>query len=52
MAPGYLTESNAWFEGSGVAPAWNRMIFYDGNLFHCSDIPHRNASAPTPPLAD
>ena len=40
VAPGYLAESNAWFEKvQTVAPAWNRMIFYDGNLFHCSDIP-------------
>ena len=40
IAPGYLTESNPWFDKvCSVAPAWNRMIFYDGSLFHCSDIP-------------
>lgn len=37
---GYLTESNGWFEKVQSIPArWNRMIFYDGTLFHCSDVP-------------
>jgi hypothetical protein len=22
-----------------VTPRWNRVIFYDGSLFHCSHIP-------------
>jgi hypothetical protein len=40
VARGYLTTSNHWFDKVlSVAPAWNRMIFYDGSLFHCSDIP-------------
>lgn len=39
IAPGYMTSSNAWFERIGaVAPRFNRMIVYDGSLFHCSDI--------------
>ncbi len=40
IARGYLTESNDWFEKvASIEPRWNRMIFYDGTLFHCSDIP-------------
>ena len=40
IAPGYLTQSNAWFEKVlTIPPRYNRMIFYDGMLFHCSDIP-------------
>ena len=40
IARGYLTDSNDWFEKvASIEPKWNRMIFYDGTLFHCSDIP-------------
>lgn len=40
VARGYLTDSNDWFNKVlNIEPAWNRMIFYDGSLFHCSDIP-------------
>lgn len=40
IAPGYILESNAWFERVAVIPArYNRLILYDGNLFHCSHIP-------------
>lgn len=36
---GYMTASNAWFERTGaIAPRFNRMIVYDGSLFHCSEI--------------
>ena len=39
LAAGYLTESNAYFEKICAVPArWNRIIFYDGSLFHCSHI--------------
>ncbi len=35
----YMTQSNAHFRVIGrVAARWNRMIFYDGRLFHSSDI--------------
>ena len=35
----YLTGSNDWFERVLQVPArWNRMIFYDGGLFHSGDI--------------
>lgn len=39
LPPGYMTASNAWFEKVLTVPAqWNRLIFYDGSLFHCGDI--------------
>jgi hypothetical protein len=35
----YMTESNRYFEVIGrVAAKWNRIIFYDGGIFHSSDI--------------
>jgi Family of unknown function (DUF6445) len=35
----YFTSSNDFFEKIGTIPAkFNRMIFYDGNLFHSGDI--------------
>lgn len=38
--PGYPGASNACFERVlTVPPRFNRAIFYDGSLFHCSDIP-------------
>ena len=41
FAPGYLRDSGKWFETVGtVTPRFNRLIFYDGMQFHCSDIPH------------
>lgn len=40
ISPGYMTGSNRWFEKVlSIEPRWNRLIFYDGSLFHCSDIP-------------
>lgn len=39
VARGYLVDSNAHFERVCTIPArWNRMIFYDGSLFHSPDI--------------
>jgi Family of unknown function (DUF6445) len=39
LRAGYLTESNAYFEKIFTVPArWNRLIFYDGSRFHCSNI--------------
>ncbi|HEY0953109.1 MAG TPA: DUF6445 family protein [Roseateles sp.] len=39
IAPGYMTESNRYFEVIGRVPAkWNRAIFYDGGIFHTGDI--------------
>lgn len=37
---GYPSSSNLWFERVlTVEPKFNRAIFYDGSVFHCSDIP-------------
>jgi tryptophan halogenase len=39
IPPGYMTESNHYFEVIGRVPArWNRAIFYDGGIFHSGDI--------------
>ncbi|MFT7772457.1 DUF6445 family protein [Roseateles sp.] len=39
IAPGYMTDSNRYFEVIGRVPAkWNRAIFYDGGIFHSGDI--------------
>lgn len=39
LGAGYLAESNAFFEKTlSVSARWNRIIFYDGSLFHCSHI--------------
>ena len=36
---GYMVDSNRYFERIASVPAaWNRMIFYDGGLFHSADI--------------
>ncbi|MBL0122126.1 MAG: hypothetical protein IPP88_05145 [Betaproteobacteria bacterium] len=39
IEPGYFCASNDYFELAGTVPAqWNRMIFYDGSIFHSGDI--------------
>ncbi len=39
IEPGYFRASNDYFELAGTVPAqWNRMIFYDGSIFHSGDI--------------
>lgn len=39
LTAGYMTQSNASFEKLLSIPArYNRLIFYDGMVFHCSDI--------------
>jgi hypothetical protein len=48
--PDYLTTSNAYFELICTIPAaWNRVIFYDGGIFHSAHIttPERLAADPT-----
>ncbi len=38
---GYMLDSNDWFERLlTVPPRYNRMIFYDGGLYHTGQIPH------------
>jgi len=39
LRPGYMAGSNAYFEHiAQVGAAWNRVIFYDGGLFHSVDV--------------
>ncbi len=39
IAPGYMTDSNRYFEVIGRLPArWNRAVFYDGGILHTGDI--------------
>lgn len=39
LEPGYLSGSNRYFERLAQVPAaWNRMLFYNGDLFHSADI--------------
>jgi hypothetical protein len=41
LEPGYMAGSNPYFERIASVPAaWNRMIVYDGSLFHSADIEH------------
>lgn len=50
VEPGYQTETNYWFEKLlTIEPRWNRMVFYDGALFHCADIraPERLTNDPS-----
>lgn len=38
---GYMTASNAWFDKLlTVPPRFNRIIFYEGTLFHTGEIAH------------
>jgi Family of unknown function (DUF6445) len=49
LEPGYLTGSNRYFERLVSIPAaWNRMLFYNSDLFHSGDItaPHRMSADP------
>jgi hypothetical protein len=39
VAAGYMSGSNAYFERIASVPAaWNRLIVYDGGLFHSADV--------------
>lgn len=39
LRAGYMSGSNAYFELVLTVPArWNRLIFYDGGVFHCGQI--------------
>jgi hypothetical protein len=49
IEPGYMAGSNPYFERVASVPAaWNRMIVYDGSLFHSADIerPERMSADP------
>ena len=37
----YMTTSNEHFERIAIVePRWNRLVFYDGSVFHSSHIEH------------
>lgn len=39
IPPGYMVESNAWFQRVATVPArFNRLIAYSGTVFHSGDI--------------
>ncbi|MES2128219.1 MAG: DUF6445 family protein [Pseudomonadota bacterium] len=39
IAPGYMNGPNAYFDLIGRIDAkWNRIVFYDGDIFHTGDI--------------
>jgi len=39
IARGYMTEGNAWFERvAEVGARWNRIVFYDGSVFHSAAL--------------
>jgi Family of unknown function (DUF6445) len=39
LQAGYMTDSNDYFERTAtISAAWNRLIFYDGGVFHSGDI--------------
>ena len=49
MQPGYLYESNRYFERvAGVPAKWNRLIFYDGGVLHSGDIREPEKMSPDP----
>ncbi|MBA3486162.1 MAG: hypothetical protein H0T88_03040 [Lysobacter sp.] len=49
IAPGYMTASNDWFEKIATVPArFNRLIFYDGGLFHSGEITAPEKLLPDP----
>lgn len=46
IPPGYMTQSNRFFEVIGRVPAkWNRAVFYDGGIFHSGDVGHAPLAA-------
>lgn len=46
LQPGYMAGSNAYFERTAqMAAAWNRLIVYDGSLFHSADVQPARLSA-------
>jgi hypothetical protein len=49
LGAGYLSGSNRYFERLAQIPAaWNRMLFYNGDLFHSGDVaaPQRLSADP------
>lgn len=46
---GYMVDGNAWFERVATVPArFNRLVVYNGALFHSGDIRHPERLSPDP----
>lgn len=51
LQPGFMTDSNAYFERTLTVPAkWNRMIVYSGMVFHSGDIRRPEAMSADPAI--
>ena len=49
ITPGFMTESNAWFEKVlSIGARWNRMVIYDSMVFHSGDILRPEAMTDNP----
>jgi hypothetical protein len=49
IAPGYMTDSNAWFQKVARIPArFNRLIFYSGTVLHSGEILNPQLLDPDP----
>jgi hypothetical protein len=49
LQPGYMTDSNAYFEKTHSIPArWNRLLVYSGMLFHSGEINNPQALTDNP----
>lgn len=49
VTQGYMAGTNDYFQHIGSVPAkWNRMIFYDGRIFHSADIDSPQALSADP----
>jgi uncharacterized protein DUF6445 len=49
LRAGYMNGSNPYFERIAQVPAaWNRLIYYDGGLFHSGDIGEPSQLSPDP----
>lgn len=49
IEPGYMAGDNRYFECVAELPAvWNRLVFYEGALFHSAHLPHPERLSPDP----
>jgi hypothetical protein len=49
LQPGYMAASNDYFDiVTQVPAAWNRLIFYDGSLFHSAAVGDAGRMSPDP----
>lgn len=49
LQPGYIDDGHPWFDRvATIPPRFNRLICYDGGLFHCSSVRHGDRLVPEP----